>query len=101
VLNNAAIGIVTSFFLAQLNSILKTFASALELLFTAVLCWILFGIPVHPNTALSIAIVSAAVWLYSKEPVQNTNANVNTKKKVVVDDQENEMQRMLDEAMKV
>ena len=38
--NNAAIGIVTSFFLRHLNSILKTFASALELMFTAVLSWV-------------------------------------------------------------
>ena len=40
VLNNAAIGIATSLFLRSLNSILKTFASALELMFTAVLCWV-------------------------------------------------------------
>lgn len=73
VINNAAIGIVTSFFLAQLNSILKTFASALELMFTAILCWIIFGIPVYLNTALAITIVTAAIFLYSKEPVNNTN----------------------------
>ena len=69
--NNAAIGIITSFFLKNLNSIVKTFASALELVFTAILCWILFGIPITFNTALAISIVSFAVILYSQNPVQN------------------------------
>lgn len=73
--NNAAIGIVTSFFLKYLNSILKTFASALELLFTAVLCYLLFGIPVYLNTILAIAIVSAAIYLYSQSPVNNNNSS--------------------------
>lgn len=73
--NNAAIGIVTSFFLRYLNSILKTFASALELLFTAVLCFIFFGIPIYFNTILSIGVVSLAIYLYSLSPVVNTNNN--------------------------
>lgn len=73
-INNAAIGIVTSFFLKYLNSILKTFASALELLFTAILCYLLFGIPVYLNTILAIAIVSAAIYLYSQSPVNNTSS---------------------------
>lgn len=72
-INNAAIGIITSFFLKYLNSILKTFASALELLFTAVLCYILFRIPIYLNTILSIGVVSFAIYLYSLSPVKNTN----------------------------
>ena len=71
IINNAAIGIVTSFFLAQMNSILKTFASALELVFTAVLCWMIFGIPIYMNTAIAIAIVTLAIYLYSLQPVVN------------------------------
>lgn len=71
-INNAAVGIITSFFLKTLNSILKTFASALELIFTAVLSFILFGIPVYVNTMLSIFTVLFAVYLYSQNPVQNT-----------------------------
>ncbi|XP_012943600.1 UDP-galactose transporter senju [Aplysia californica] len=69
--NNAAIGIVTSLFLRNLNSILKTFASALELMFTAVLCWLIFGIPVDVYTAVAILIVSAATYLYAQNPVVN------------------------------
>ncbi|KAM7351364.1 UDP-galactose transporter senju [Cochliomyia hominivorax] len=71
IINNAAIGIVTSFFLKYMNSILKTFASALELMFTAVLCYFLFSIPIYINTALAIAVVSYAIYLYSQSPVVN------------------------------
>ncbi|XP_055386043.1 UDP-galactose transporter senju [Condylostylus longicornis] len=71
IFNNAAIGIVTSFFLKYMNSILKTFASALELVFTAILSYILFSIPIYLNTALSILIVSVAIYLYTQSPVVN------------------------------
>ena len=71
ILNNAAIGIVTSLFLKSLNSILKTFASALELMFTGILAWIFFGIALDFLTIVSIGIVSFATWLYTKNPVQN------------------------------
>lgn len=69
--NNAAIGIVTSFFLKTLNSILKTFASALELMLTAIFSLIFFNIPIHLNTILAIATVMFATYLYSQNPVQN------------------------------
>lgn len=69
--NNAAIGIVTSFFLKTLNSILKTFASALELGLTAVLSYIFFNIPIYMNTVCSLAIVMYAIYLYSRNPVSN------------------------------
>ncbi|TMW49870.1 hypothetical protein DOY81_005051 [Sarcophaga bullata] len=49
----------------------KTFASALELMFTAVLCYFLFSIPIYINTALAIAVVSFAIYLYSQSPVVN------------------------------
>jgi solute carrier family 35 (UDP-sugar transporter), member A1/2/3 len=76
--NNACIGIVTSLFLKSLNSILKTFASALELMFTGILSWIIFGIPLDMLTVVSIVIVSLATWLYSKNPVQNPAPILNT-----------------------
>ncbi|UJR14767.1 hypothetical protein I4U23_001757 [Adineta vaga] len=71
ILNNAAVGIVTSLFLKSMTSILKTFASALELLFTSILAWILFSIPVSIYTFLAIFIVSFAVYIYSLNPVVN------------------------------
>ncbi|XP_035717646.1 UDP-galactose transporter senju-like [Vespa mandarinia] len=83
-LNNTAIGIITSFFLKNLNSILKTFASALELVFTAVLCWIIFDIPIFINTVISIAMVSNAVILYSQNPVHNEkSAEIESKKPLI------------------
>uniref|UniRef100_A0A7G3B643 Uncharacterized protein n=2 Tax=Lutzomyia longipalpis TaxID=7200 RepID=A0A7G3B643_LUTLO len=54
-----------------MNSIIKTFASALELFFTAILCFFLFAIPIHFNTILAIGIVSFAVFMYSQNPVVN------------------------------
>lgn len=51
ILNNAALGIVVSLFLKRLNSILKTFASALELMFTAVLSWCAHGVHAGPPAA--------------------------------------------------
>jgi drug/metabolite transporter (DMT)-like permease len=71
ILNNAAVGIVTSLFLKSMTSILKTFASALELLFTSILAWMLFSIPVSIYTFIAIIIVSTAVYLYSINPVVN------------------------------
>lgn len=70
-MSNAIVGIITSFFLKSLNSILKTIASALEIVITAVMCYVLFGIPIHLNTILSITVVSVAIMLYSQNPVVN------------------------------
>lgn len=70
-LNSSACGIITSMFLKNLNSILKTFASAIEIVFTAVLCWLIFGIAIDIYTFISIAIVSYATYLYAQNPVVN------------------------------
>lgn len=78
IFNNAAVGIVTSFFLKSMNAILKTFASALELIFTSILAWIFFGIPVSIYTFLAIFIVSYAVYLYSLNPVVNLAKSTDT-----------------------
>ena len=75
-LNNASIGIIVSLFLHYLNSILKTFASALELMFTAILCWIIFGIPIDSYTIVSIVIVTLATVLYTRNPVINRPKNL-------------------------
>ncbi|CAG2242076.1 SLC35A1_2_3 [Mytilus edulis] len=49
----------------------KTFASALELMFTAVLCWMIFGISIDMYTVVALGIVTAATFLYSHKPVVN------------------------------
>lgn len=69
--NSAVVGIVTSFFLKNLNSILKTYASALELILSAVICYILFSIPITMYTLISISLVVIAVAMYFKNPVNN------------------------------
>lgn len=74
-INNASVGIVTSLFLKSLNSILKSFASALELMFTAVLAWLIFGIALDKSTCIAILVVSFATWLYSINPVNNNTNN--------------------------
>lgn len=82
VINSAVVGIVTSFFLKNLNSILKTYASALELVITAVVCYIIFNIIITGFTVLSICLVSIAVAMYFKNPVSNANmSNLDAKDK--------------------
>lgn len=70
--NNAGVGIITSFFLKNLNSIVKTFASAIELVFTAVLCWFFFNMSIHLNTIIAIVVVIYSIILYSQNPIKNT-----------------------------
>ena len=74
ILNNSCVGIVTSLFLKNLNSILKAFASALELVFTAILSFLLLGIPLHWNTILAVAVVSYAVVMYAQNPMKVVNS---------------------------
>lgn len=93
--NNALIGIVTSFFLKYMNSILKTFASAIELVFTAILCRILFAIPIHLNTVLAISIVSIAVFIYSRNPVNNNNVRQKTVSLSKANDEEKDAKEVL------
>lgn len=81
--NSAIVGIVTSFFLKNLNSILKTYASALELVITAVVCYLLFNIVITWYTVTSICLVSIAVAMYLKNPVNNTSATQSESKDIV------------------
>lgn len=71
IVNGSLCGIIVSVFLRNLNSILKTFAGALDLSFTAVLCWIIFSIPIDLATIMAITVVSIATYLYSQNPVVN------------------------------
>lgn len=97
IFNNAAIGIITSFFLKYMNSILKTFASAIELMFTAVICYFLFAIPIYINTFLAISVVTFAIYLYSQNPVVNMGKRpvVNpSEREVFLDDEELDMEEV-------
>ena len=71
IVNNSVLGIITSLFLKKLNSILKAFASALELVITAVLSVPFLGIPLTAHTILALLLISVAVLMYAQNPVQS------------------------------
>ena len=71
IVNNALLGLATSLFLKKLNSILKAFASALELVLTALLSVPILGIPLTLHTVIALAIISLAVIVYAQNPVEN------------------------------
>ena len=67
---NASIGLMTSLFIKTFNSVLKTFVSAIELVLTAILSFIFFGIPIYLNTIVAIIIVFIAILIYAMNPIQ-------------------------------
>lgn len=69
ILNNALSGLVASFFLKSLNSIIKTFAAALELFAVTFLAWLLFDDHIDGITIFSLIVVTLALALYSMNPV--------------------------------
>lgn len=64
VVNNVVIGIVISLFFRNLNFILKIFVSVFELMFTVVLCWMIFGIVIDFYIVIVIFIVFVVIVLY-------------------------------------
>lgn len=76
--NNALCGIITSLFLKSFNSILKIFASALELIITAIVCFIIFSIPIDSYTVIAIIIVSLATYIYSQNSSIPVSSNHGT-----------------------
>ena len=78
ILNNSFAGIITSLFLKNLNSIVKAFASAIELVFIALLSFILLKIPLHWNTILAVVVVSYAVVMYAQNPIKTEEKSVKT-----------------------
>ena len=53
---------------------MKAFASAIELVFTAVLSFFVLGIPIYYNTIVAVGIVSYAVVLYAQNPIKTTTS---------------------------
>jgi UDP-sugar transporter A1/2/3 len=66
------IGVVTSLFLKQLDSIRKAIASALELVFLPLLSAVLFGQPLTLYTVAAVCFVGFGVYIYSL-PVEATD----------------------------
>ena len=74
ILNNSLVGIVTSLFLKHLNSVLKSLASAIEIVLTAILSCIVLGIPIYWNTVIAVVLLTLAIVIYVKNPVQSTTS---------------------------
>lgn len=83
ILNNAAAGLITSLFLSSLNSILKTYASALELVMTAFLTRLIFDVPLNLWTFVSISLILVSTYIYAKNPVKDNECTVELPRTVV------------------
>ena len=62
----SSVGLVTGFFLRHLDSVLKSVASALEVVTTVLASHAIFGTPLDALSLLAAALVGAAVALYAK-----------------------------------
>ncbi|KNC84646.1 hypothetical protein SARC_03137 [Sphaeroforma arctica JP610] len=71
--NNAMIGIITSLFLKKLNSVVKVYASAIELIATAILSWMLFGYPIDGPTFIALILIVGASAIYSMNPIMKND----------------------------
>eukprot|EP00123_Amoebidium_parasiticum_P013997 comp22273_c3_seq1/m.32946 comp22273_c3_seq1/g.32946 ORF comp22273_c3_seq1/g.32946 comp22273_c3_seq1/m.32946 type:complete len:297 (-) comp22273_c3_seq1:537-1427(-) len=69
VINNASIGLITSFFVKKLNSLIKVYACALQLLMTAYLSWMFFDIAVDFYTSISLMLVIIATYIFTMNPL--------------------------------
>ncbi|CAE7202344.1 senju [Symbiodinium natans] len=71
----SSVGLVTGFFLKHLDSVLKAVASGLEVVFTTLLGFLLFGAPLGVAGVASAALVGSGVALYSRPvPVRPPSA---------------------------
>lgn len=72
ILNNAVYGVITSLLIHTLNSIMKVFATAIELILITVLSWAFLGYSVTLQTGLAVCIVSCSILLYAKHPIEKS-----------------------------
>ena len=68
--NQVAAGISTSFLLKYLNSIVKAFSGAVEMVISAILSNLIFGL-VLENGVLPFVIVFSSMYLYALNPVKS------------------------------
>lgn len=79
IINSAIYGIITSLLLHSLNSIMKVFATAIELILIAILSWVFLGYPITIQTIFAISIVSCSVIIYAKHPIEKSVIPCTTK----------------------
>lgn len=73
VLNSAIYGVVTSLLIHSLNSIMKVFATAIELILVAIFSCVMLSYPITWQTMLAVSIVSCSIVLYAKNPVEKSS----------------------------
>lgn len=61
---------------------MKVFATAIELVFIAILSWVLLGYPINIQTVLAVCIVSCAVIIYANNPIKKPQVTININKHV-------------------
>jgi len=59
---------VTGFFLKHLDSVLKSIASAIEVVATTALSWACFGTPLDAQTLAAASLVGFGIALYARTP---------------------------------
>ena len=69
-LNTTFLGIMTSLFLKNLDSVFRTFGAVFQIIFTAILSFFLLNLAINFVTVLSIGIVISALFIYVKNPVE-------------------------------
>ncbi|XP_071796224.1 UDP-galactose transporter senju-like [Asterias amurensis] len=74
--NNVAAGLVTSLFLTKLNSILKKFAVAIEMIILALIGHLFMGQTVNLTMAAAVFLVSFAIVLYSLYPLKKIEPQI-------------------------
>ena len=78
IVNYIISGLVAVILLKNLNSILKQFANSLEIMFTTILVWLLFGKAITSYTFLALLIVCTSIRTYSTCPIENPSAKQST-----------------------
>lgn len=68
--SRSSVGMVTGFFLRHLDSVLKSVASALEVVLTMLAAYAIFGTPLDTLSVLAASLVGLGVALYAR-PVQH------------------------------
>ena len=79
-------GLMTSLYLKHLNSVFRTFGTAVQITFTAFLSWFALDIPIDFITILSIVIVISALVIYVKNPIPDQRIAQEISQKEFVDD---------------
>jgi len=80
VINGAVIGIVTSLLLKFLNVIVKAFASACEVMLTAVAAWALLGTDLTLKDLLACSVVMYSIYMYYTVPSEEKKEEIKTQK---------------------